>query len=171
MKRQRPAHACDGRDGPGKVVIAGQFQLMDFVGAKAAFFCGDTLLTYLRDEKPGLPWPGMWDLPGGGREGAESPEACLLRELFEEFALILAPQRLIWRRVWPSMMDANRASVFFAGQITAAEVAAIRFGDEGQHWRMMPTAEFLAHPLGVPELQRRTAVACTELNWPAITTA
>ena len=53
----------------------------DFVGAKAALFCGGRLLTHLRDDRPGLPWPAMWDLPGGGREGAETPEQCLLREL------------------------------------------------------------------------------------------
>lgn len=88
---------------------------MDFVGCKAALLCGDALLTYLRDDKPGLPWPGHWDLPGGGREGAETPEDCLLRELHEEFGLILPPDRLVFRRVWPSMMDSARASVFLRG--------------------------------------------------------
>ena len=46
---------------------------MDFVGCKAALLCGDALLTYLRDDKPGLPWANWWDLPGGGREGGEAP--------------------------------------------------------------------------------------------------
>jgi hypothetical protein len=50
--------------------------MTDFVGCKAALFCGDALLTYLRDDKPGLPWAAKWDLPGGGREGSETPEAC-----------------------------------------------------------------------------------------------
>lgn len=131
----------------------------DFVGCKAAFFCGSDLLTYLRDDKPGLPWAAMWDLPGGGREAGESPETCLLRELHEEFGLRLPPVRLLWRRVWPSMMDTARPSVFFAGRLTPSEIAAIRFGDEGQHWQMMPTADYLAHPLAIPEMQRRVAVA------------
>ena len=60
-----------------------------FVGAKAALFCGNALLACLRDTHPGLPWPGMWDLPGGGREGDESPEDCLLRELAEELGLTI----------------------------------------------------------------------------------
>lgn len=42
---------------------------MDFTGAKAALFCRASVLVCLRDEKPGLRWPGLWDLPGGGREG------------------------------------------------------------------------------------------------------
>ena len=92
----------------------------------------------------------MWDLPGGGREGSETPEACLLRELHEEFGLQLPPDRLIWRSVWPSMMDASRPSVFFAGRITAAEIATIRFGDEGQYWQMMRVGRLLSPPASHP---------------------
>lgn len=137
--------------------------MTDFVGCKAALFCGDALLTYLRDDKPGLPWAAKWDLPGGGREGRETPEACLLRELHEEFGLVLAADRLLWRRRWPSMLDASRSSYFFAGRISAAEIAAIRFGEEGQYWQMMRVADYLAHPHGIPELQRRVAVALPDI--------
>lgn len=138
---------------------------MSFVGCKLLLIQGSDLLTYLRDDKPGLPWADLWDLPGGGREGDETPEACVLRELGEEFGLHLPPSRLLWQREFPSMMDASRRSHFFAGQITPAEIAAIRFGDEGQHWQMMPTATFLAHPAGVPELQRRTRLALGAPGW------
>lgn len=137
--------------------------MTDFVGCKAALFCGDALLTYLRDDKPGLPWAAKWDLPGGGREGGETPEACLLRELHEEFGLILAADRLLWRRRWPSMLDASRSSYFFAGRLSVAEIAAIRFGNEGQYWQMMRVADYLAHPHGIPELQRRVAVALPDV--------
>ena len=106
-----------------------------FAGSKLALFCGTDLLTYLRDDKPGLPWPATWDLPGGGREGDESPEDCVLRELAEEFGLHLPPNRLLWRREFPAMSDPTRSSWFFAGHITGDEIAAIRFGDEGQFWR------------------------------------
>ena len=136
---------------------------MEFVGAKAALFCGSGVLTCLRDDRPDLRWPGLWDLPGGGREADETPEDCLLRELREEFGLTLSPDRLLWRRVFPSIMDAAKASVFFGGQLTEAEVAAIRFGDEGQGWEMMPIPRFLTHPRAVPELQRRTGIAWADL--------
>ena len=136
-----------------------------FVGCKLALNNGPLILTYLRDDTPGLNWANMWDLPGGGREGDETPEDCVLRELHEEFGLHLPAARLVWQRVWPSMMDETRPSHFFAGRITAREIAAITFGDEGQHWQMMPTATFLTHPAAVPELQRRSVVALTELGW------
>lgn len=131
-----------------------------FVGAKAALFCGPTLLTYLRDDHPGLPWAGWWDLPGGGREGDESAETCLLRELAEEFGLTLSAHRLTFRRVLPSMSVAGRPSVFFAAEITTAEIKAIRFGNEGQCWQMMPTDAFLAHPRAIPAMQQRVELAC-----------
>jgi len=137
---------------------------VDFVGAKAALVCDGAILTYLRDDHAGLPWRNLWDLPGGGREGLETPETCLLREVEEEFGLILPPDRLIWRRVWPSMTDPARASVFFAGRITAAEIAAIRFGEEGQRWEMMAVATFVAHPQAVPEMQRRAGIAVAGLR-------
>ena len=137
---------------------------MDFVGAKAAFFCGSGVLTCLRDDRPDLRWAGLFDLPGGGREGAETPEDCLLRELWEEFGLTLSADRLIWRRVFPSMMEARRNSVFFGGRMTREEIAAIRFGDEGQGWEVMPVAAFLGHRRAVPEMQRRAGIAWQALG-------
>jgi 8-oxo-dGTP diphosphatase len=137
---------------------------VDFVGAKAALFCGPRVLTYLRDDLPGLPWAGHWDLPGGGREGGESPEDCLLRELMEEFGLRLTPDRLTWARVFPSMLDESRASVFFGGMLIPEEVRSIRFGDEGQRWELMPVEGFLTHPMAIPEMQRRAGIVWEELR-------
>jgi 8-oxo-dGTP diphosphatase len=136
---------------------------MDFVGAKAAFFCGSRILVYLRDDFEGLPWRGLWDLPGGGREGAESPETCLLRELDEEFGLILPPERLIYRKILPSMVNPDRPSAFFAGHLTQSEIGAIRFGSEGQRWEMMPITDFLTHAAAVPHMQARARMALDEM--------
>jgi hypothetical protein len=52
-----------------------------FGGTKIALLCGDHAVVYLRDDKPGIPFPGMWDLPGGGREGNEGPIECGIREV------------------------------------------------------------------------------------------
>ncbi|MBA3911872.1 MAG: DNA mismatch repair protein MutT [Rhodobacter sp.] len=141
---------------------------MDFVGAKAAFFCGASVLTCLRDDHPGLRWPGLWDLPGGGREGAEGPEDCLLRELEEEFGLALPADRLIWRREFSSIMDATKISVFFGGYLTEDEIGAIRFGDEGQGWELMPVTAFLDHDRAVPEMRRRVGIVWAEWGREAV---
>ena len=111
-------------------MIAGR---SDYVGAKLLLVHDRHVLAYLRDDKPGLPWAGLWDLPGGGREGDETPEACVLRELAEEFGLTFPPARLLWSRAFRSLGDAARLGWFFAGRIDASDIAKVRFGNEGQH--------------------------------------
>ena len=128
-----------------------------FSGAKIALVCGGRLVTYQRDAKPSIPWPGLWDLPGGGREGVETPAACALREVREEFGLVLTPDRIHWRRRYPGVLQSQSRTWFLAATLADAELAAIRFGDEGQGWRMMTFDEFLGHAGAIPHLQRRLA--------------
>ncbi|MGA7144894.1 MAG: NUDIX domain-containing protein [Desulfobacterales bacterium] len=47
------------------------------------------ILLFLRDDKPGLPYRNMWDIPGGHVEDAETPEQCIVREMKEEMDLTL----------------------------------------------------------------------------------
>jgi 8-oxo-dGTP diphosphatase len=42
------------------------------------------LLLYLRDNKPGIPFPQHWDLIGGHVEKGETPDEALKREVREE---------------------------------------------------------------------------------------
>jgi 8-oxo-dGTP diphosphatase len=123
-----------------------------FTGAKLALFLGPRLLVYRRDDRPGLPWRGRWDLPGGGRERGESPLACVRRETYEEFGLILPPRALRYARRSP-----GRAGPvwFFAARLPAAWAGRIRFGDEGQFWRLVHLGTFLTAPDAIPMLQAR----------------
>ncbi|MGA8181993.1 MAG: NUDIX hydrolase [Desulfobacterales bacterium] len=47
------------------------------------------ILLLLRDDKPGLPYPNMWDIPGGHVEDGETAEQCIVREMKEEIGLKL----------------------------------------------------------------------------------
>jgi 8-oxo-dGTP diphosphatase len=123
-----------------------------FHGAKLVLTHRGRLLTYLRDDKPGLPFPAHWDLPGGGREGSETPVECALRELHEEFGLVLSPDRLEGR-AFASRQYPGWRSWLFQGQLRAREIDAIRRGDEGQEWRMMPLPDFAAHSRAVPQFR------------------
>ncbi len=59
-------------------------------GCSIVFLNGrNRILLLLRDEKPGLPCSGMWDLPGGHVEAHETPEQCIVREMDEEMGLRL----------------------------------------------------------------------------------
>lgn len=128
-----------------------------FVGAKIALVGEGRVLTHLRDDIPSIAFPGWWDFPGGGREGEETAPVCALRELHEEYGLIMPEERLIWRRDYPSHHVPGGRAVFFGGRIASDEVDRIVFGDEGQYWEMMPIPDFLNHARAVPYLQTRLA--------------
>ncbi|WP_306113008.1 MULTISPECIES: NUDIX hydrolase [unclassified Roseovarius] len=123
-----------------------------FHGAKLALFIGDDLAVILRDERRDIPWPGHWDLPGGGREGQESPEACALRELREELGLQLAVCDLHYARAYHRD---GHVFWFFVARMPAVLVDDVIFGAEGQLWKLMPAAEYLSHTKAVPQFQTR----------------
>ena len=47
------------------------------------------VLLLLRDNLPDLPYPNMWDVPGGHVEDNETPEECIVREMSEEMNLAI----------------------------------------------------------------------------------
>ena len=104
---------------------------MEFSGCKIALLCDDKLLTILRDDISTIPWPNMWELPGGGREDEETPFEC------------------------EGMLDPEKTSIFMVGNITQEEFASISFGDEGQAYQMMDVSQFLADKKVIPQLQDR----------------
>lgn len=127
----------------------------DFTGCKIALFCGDKLLTILRDDKDDIPCPNMWELPGGGREGNESPFECAAREVYEELGIHLDEDCLLWSKIYPSVIFKDKQSVFMVGQISQEQFDNIVFGDEGQAYKLMSIEEFLKSKQAVPQLQGR----------------
>jgi 8-oxo-dGTP diphosphatase len=55
------------------------------------------VLLLLRDDIPTIPYPGMWDIPGGHVEPNETPSACIVREMKEEMGIDLTGHRLFAR--------------------------------------------------------------------------
>ena len=132
-----------------------EIELSDFTGCKIALFCDDRILTILRDDISTIPWPNMWELPGGGREGEETPFECVQREVFEELGIHLTEDCLLWSKVYPSMLFTNKQSVFMVGQLSQEQFDNIVFGDEGQGYKLMSIDEFLNSKQAVPRLQGR----------------
>lgn len=132
-----------------------EIEISDFTGCKIALFCGDKLLTILRDDKLNIPYPNMWELAGGGREGTESPFECSAREVYEELGIHLTEDCLLWSKVYPSMLFEGKESVFLVGKLRQEQFDSIVFGDEGQGYKLMPIDEFLDSDKAVPQLQDR----------------
>ena len=127
----------------------------DFTGVKTALLVEQSILVILRDNKPAIPWPNMWELTGGGREGLETPLECLQREVWEELGLILEEKSIIWSRIYPSMLDKDRSAVFVVAQISQEQYQEIDFGDEGQEFKLMPIEDFIKAEGIIPQLQER----------------
>ena len=132
-----------------------EIELTDFQGCKIALICGDKVLTILRDDKDDIPCPNMWELPGGGREGNESPFECAAREVYEELGIHLDEDCLLWSKVYPSVLFEGRQSVFMVGQLSQDQFDSITFGDEGQGYQLMNVEEFLTSSQVIPQLQER----------------
>ncbi len=130
-------------------------QPIDFVGVKIAMIYGDSVITILRDDTPGLRFAGLWDFPGGSREDSETPFACVAREVKEELALILREPAVVWTKIHPAMVEADRSAYFMVASITKREVEAIVLGDEGQSWRLVEIEDFMARDDVVPHLKGR----------------
>ena len=127
----------------------------EFTGCKIALICDGQILTILRDDKEDIPWPNMWELPGGGREGNETPFECVAREVYEELSIQLSKADVIWFQIYPSMLDGNKKSVFLIGRLTQEQFESIIFGDEGQGYKLVSFEEFLTSDRVVPQLQER----------------
>ncbi|MEZ7638933.1 NUDIX hydrolase [Streptococcus parasanguinis] len=127
----------------------------EFTGCKIALICDGQILTILRDDKEDIPWPNMWELPGGGREGNETPFECVAREVYEELSIQLSKADVIWFQIYPSMLDGNKKSVFLVGRLTQEQFESIIFGDEGQGYKLVSFEEFLTSDRVVPQLQER----------------
>ncbi|WP_268800390.1 NUDIX hydrolase [Pseudomonas huanghezhanensis] len=126
-----------------------------FSGAKIALLCDAGLLIYQRDDIPTIPWPGLWDLPGGGREGDETPEQCALRETLEEFGLTIDPACIVWAKVYPGQGMGGLDTWFFVAQVPSGTFSQIVFGDEGQRWQVTTAQAFLNLQDAILPLQQR----------------
>jgi 8-oxo-dGTP diphosphatase len=122
----------------------------DFHGAKVALFIGEKLLVTLRDDFAHIPFPNVWDLPGGGREGNETPLQTLNREVMEEVGLSIPPEAILWQRRYPLAIDPSRNGYFYVAHMPEGTENDIVFGDEGQAWQLMEFEAFLALERVVP---------------------
>jgi 8-oxo-dGTP diphosphatase len=125
-----------------------------FTACKLAYILDGKLLVYLRDDFAHIPFPNMWDFPGGVREGGETPEQCVLRELEEEFGIKLEEPRLIYKKIGVNFNNTGN-SYFFVAHGKQEEIDAIVFSEEGQYWQLMAIDEFLAHPQAIGRLKNR----------------
>ncbi|MFQ6551206.1 NUDIX domain-containing protein [Aestuariibius insulae] len=116
----------------------------EFHGAKVAVFIADKLVVILRDDRADIPYPNMWDFPGGGRERLETPEETAIRETREEIGLSLEAEQLVGRSDY--FTERGNRLFFFAVHLSAEASHSLALGDEGQRLELVSAEEFLALP-------------------------
>lgn len=125
-------------------------------GAKAVVLmpgrAGERLVALRRDTHPGLPWPGAWDLLGGGCEPGETPRAALLREIAEESGIDARGAETLWKHTFPAS-DGNGLAWFAVLRLPAPQ--PLHLGDEGTALALMTPAAYAAHPGAVTPLAQR----------------
>ncbi len=123
--------------------------------AAPVLFIGSKLLVVLRDNYAHIPFPDLWNLPGGGREGTETPLQILKREVMEEVGLNIPEEAIMWHRRYSSEVRPRGFVHFYVAHLPAATEADIVFGEEGQKWRLMTLGAFLALDRAVPSFAPR----------------
>jgi 8-oxo-dGTP diphosphatase len=118
------------------------------MGAKAIVVYNGKILMFLRDNKPIIPYPNMWDLPGGAKEEGETLEETAKRELFEEAGVKS-------HKVYNLGIEkfGERVGGRFLILLDEEEMKDIHLGDEGQEYRFFTLDEALQLD-AVPHLQQ-----------------
>ncbi len=128
---------------------------LTFQGVKVALVNNGKVLTILRDNKPNIPYPNMWDLAGGGRENDESPYETMRREVMEELNIDIPESSVEWVKYYESVTKPGKNSVFMVANISNLQLENVEFGEEGQGYKMVSFKEFLEDRDVIEQLKKR----------------
>lgn len=110
---------------------------------------GRILLQQRDDDMPPAGY-GRWAIPGGGREGDESPRETAVREFEEETRIRLERVRFFRTYEFPNVLgyDLMRLHVFFADDDVDPETIEVHEGLDFRFWSPEEAAELPMNPRG-----------------------
>ena len=106
-------------------------------------------LMQLRDQKPGIFYPGHWGLFGGAIDGDETPEAALRRELREEIGLVAEDLRPLTQFSFTCGRHGRIDRYFYEVTIANDVLPELRL-HEGAQMKAFAAASILTQPCVVP---------------------
>jgi len=108
-------------------------------------------LMQLRDDIPGIVFPGYWGCFGGGAEPGESLDEAFVREIQEELSITPRDYLPFTDMLYRSPLDPAlvRGKQFFLLPVTAADLARM-VQCEGAGMRLFTIAQLLQEPKVIP---------------------
>ena len=93
------------------------------------------ILLIRRDNKPTIPNPNMWSIPGGQVEKGESFDEALVREIKEEIGITPKNYQLL------GFFETEKQNAIYLLELTNEEIQEIKLGDEGQELKWFKPQE------------------------------
>ena len=129
--------------------MGGEGSLKPSRAAAALIVVERQYLLQLRDQLPGIYYPGHWGLFGGACEGSETPEDALHREMQEELGLAVSKVRHVTDFTFTFGNSGAITRHYFEVPIAASQLDSLVLG-EGSGMRTFPATEILNMPRVVP---------------------
>lgn len=135
----------------------------DFHGVKGLVFIGDKIVVFRRDNNT-KNWPLQIDLPGGGREGNESPFETFKREVMEEFGINVEKDDIIFSKKYQAVLDPIKEAYFMVTKPLNIRESDIILGDEGLGFSLMTPQQFVGLKDAVKRQQDKVAEYLERIN-------
>ena len=130
--------------------LGGEGRLVPSRAAVALIVLDDgRYLLQLRDQKPGIFYPGHWGLFGGAMEPGETPEAAVTRELEEELGLAASGIEHVTDFSFTFGHFGTITRHFFRISVPSSALNNLNLC-EGSEMRAFLATEILNHPRVVP---------------------
>lgn len=124
------------------------------MGAKGIVLIKDKMLVYRRDTKTDR-FPLYIDLPGGGKEGEESPFETYQREVKEEFGINIKKDEVIFAKQYMSSLDPTKELYYIVVKTSEICESDIVFGDEGVEYYLLTVEEYFERNDVIPRHKER----------------
>jgi 8-oxo-dGTP diphosphatase len=126
----------------------------EFHGVKGIVRIDDKIIVMRRDmNAPHLPL--YIDLPGGGREGKESPFKALQREITEMLHILIVESDIVYAKRYENNDDRADDTFLLVTEILKIDEKKIVLGEKGLMYYTMTMHDFLEHPEGIEKQKMR----------------
>lgn len=125
-----------------------------FHGTKALIQVADRVIVLRRDAR-GFHHPLQIDLPGGGREGHESPFETLHREIIEILNISIEKDDIMYSRRYANNGHQSDDSFFVVTRRLDLDESKIVFGEKGLMYHFMTIHDYLENTESVEKQKER----------------